>query len=475
MATGIFCVQARFPVPDPPPSTGDAHQTAGMSLREQHVAPSVNPPGAESACTCVVGLQWGDEAKGKIVDLLSEQHHLVVRYNGGANAGHTVVCNGQTFKFSLLPTGVLKPHLRSVIANGVVVYPPRFLEEVDSLRQAGVRVGDNLLVSDHAHVIFPYHMEEERLGEYGAGQAIGTTGRGIGPCYADKIGRVGAVRVGELLHPAHLRERLRAIVPRKNRILQALAAEARTFDADALCDEYLGYAEQMRPHITDTVQLLHQALNQGQRILFEAAQGSLLDVDHGTYPYVTSSNSSTAGLWSGSGVPARRVGRVVGVIKAYSTRVGRGPFPTELDDGKDGIGEKIRRTGREYGTVTGRPRRCGWFDAVATRYTAALSGADELAVMLLDVLSELPELAICTAYELDGQRRADFPSDAFLLARCKPVLEKLPGWNKDISGARKLSDLPAAARRYVDRISELLGLPVKVISVGPDREQTILC
>jgi adenylosuccinate synthase len=424
------------------------------------------------ACTCVVGLQWGDEAKGKIVDLLTEQHDLVVRYNGGANAGHTVVCQGQTYKLSLLPTGVLNPQLRSVIANGVVLYPPRFLEEVENLRAAGIPVGDNLKVSDHAHVIFPYHMEDERLGELGSGQAIGTTGRGIGPCYQDKVGRLYAVRVGELLRPGHLRGRLETIVPRKNRMLRALAPEARTFEAAALCEEYAGYGVRMRPYITDTGRLLRQSLREGQDILFEAAQGSLLDVDHGTYPYVTSSNSSPAGVWSGSGVPARCLSRVVGVIKAYTTRVGRGPFPTELNDG---IGERIRRTGREYGTVTGRPRRCGWFDAVATRYTTELAGADELAVMLLDVLSELDELSICSAYELEDERTEHFPSDAFLLERCRPVYEKLPGWQKDLSSARRLADLPPAARRYVDRLSELLALPVSIISVGPDREQTIFC
>jgi adenylosuccinate synthase len=427
------------------------------------------------ACTCVVGLQWGDEAKGKIVDLLTEQHDLVVRYNGGANAGHTVVCNGQTYKLSLLPTGVLRPHLRSVIANGVVVYPPRFLEEIDNLQKTGITVGKNLALSDHAHVIFPYHLEEERLSEQGTAGAIGTTGRGIGPCYQDKVGRICGVRVGELLYPDHLRERLKSIVPRKNRLLQALSPEGKTFDAAALYDTYLGYAERMRPYITDTTQLLHQALSDGQGILFEAAQGSLLDVDHGTYPFVTSSNSSPAGIWSGSGVPARQLDRVIGVIKAYSTRVGHGPFPTELDDGNDGIGERIRRKGKEYGTVTGRPRRCGWFDAVATRYTATLGGADELAVMLLDVLSEVDEIGICTGYELDGRRLDYFPTDAFLLERCQPVYETLPGWRTDVSAARRIADLPAAARRYVERLSQLLELPVTIVSVGPDREQTIFC
>ncbi len=424
-------------------------------------------------CTCVVGLQWGDEAKGKIVDLLTEGHAFVVRYNGGANAGHTVVSGGQTFKLSLLPTGVLRPNVRAVIGNGVVVYPPRFLEEVDNLRQAGIAIGDNLVVSDHAHVIFPYHMEEERLNECGAGEAIGTTGRGIGPCYQDKVGRQFAVRLGELLHPEHLRKRLVPIVERKNRLFRALDAGARQFDADTICRDYLQCMERIRPHVADTTRLLHEALRKKQYILFEAAQGSLLDVDHGTYPYVTSSNSSTAGVWSGSGVPARTIERVVGVIKAYSTRVGRGPFPTELDDGPDGIGERIRRIGREYGTVTGRPRRCGWFDAVAARYTAVLNGADELAVMLLDVLSGLDELRIAVAYEEDGYRLDHFPTDAFRLERCRPVYETLPGWRKDLSGARDLADLPAAARRYVDRLGELLGVPVKTISVGPDREQTI--
>jgi adenylosuccinate synthase len=396
----------------------------------------------------------------------------VVRYNGGANAGHTIVRNGKTFKFSLLPTGLLKPDCKAVIANGVVVYPPRFLEEVDSLRQAGVAVGDNLAVSDHAHVIFPYHLEEERLNEQASDGAIGTTGRGIGPCYQDKVGRVCGVRVGELLYPDHLRERLRVIVPRKNELLRALSPSAKRFDANAVCDDYLGHAERMRPFITDTTQLLHDALQNRKSVLFEAAQGSLLDVDHGTYPYVTSSNSSVAGVWSGSGVPARRLTRVVGVIKAYTTRVGRGPFPTELHDA---VGEQIRKTGREYGTVTGRPRRCGWFDAVATRYTAALAGADELAVMLLDVLSDLDELRVCTAYELDGKRIDYFPSDSFLLERCKPMYETLPGWRIDVSSMRRMSDLPANARRYVNRLSELLGVPVRIISVGPDREQTIVC
>ena len=425
--------------------------------------------------TSVVGLQWGDEAKGKIVDLLTADHHYVVRYNGGANAGHTVVKGGKTYKLSLLPTGILCAHMKAVIGNGVVVNPVKFFDEVETLRLAGIAIdATNLLVSDHAHVIFPYHVEEETLGEAGAGAAIGTTGRGIGPCYQDKVSRTNGIRVGELLHPDHLRARLRVIVPRKNIVFKALQPTAKTFDAEVLCDQYLAFGERMKPFITNTTNLLHRVLAQGKNLLFEAAQGSLLDVDHGTYPYVTSSSSSTTGIWPGSGVPARNLTRIIGVVKAYTSRVGRGPFPTELDDGPEGLGEKIRKTGREYGTVTGRPRRCGWFDAVAVRYSANLGGVDELSVMLLDVLSVVDELKICVGYDYRGQRMDEFPGDAFILDECKPIYETLPGWRIDVSTARKVADLPSAARKYVDRVSELVGKPVTIISVGPDREQTIV-
>jgi adenylosuccinate synthase len=428
--------------------------------------------------TCVVGLQWGDEAKGKIVDLIGDGFDLVVRYNGGANAGHTVVVNGKSFKLSLLPTGVIRSNVTSVIGNGVVVYPPRFLEEVDSLKEkGGIDLSGSLFLSDHAHVIFPYHMEEERMLESGSEGKIGTTGRGIGPCYQDKVGRRFAIRVGELLRPDHLRERLRFVVPFKNRLLTAFSNDDSTvkrYIPERVADEYLGYAERMKPFVCDTSRYLHDALASGKRLIFEAAQGSLLDVDHGTYPYVTSSSSLPSGIWSGSGVPAKFVKRIIGVVKAYTTRVGQGPFPTELDDGPTGIGQQIRKKGNEFGTVTGRPRRVGWFDAVAVRYTAALSGADEITLMLLDVLSGQPELKLCTAYELDGERRTHFPSDAYQLERCKPVYESLPGWSEDITRARKLADLPAGARRYIDRVSELVGLKVSVVSVGPDREQTIM-
>lgn len=424
-----------------------------------------------SSVVCVVGLQWGDEAKGKIVDLLAEKHRIIVRYNGGANAGHTIVHDGKTFKLSLLPTGVLRPDRTAVIANGVVVYPPRFLEEVENLHKAGITVtGQNLKLSDRAHVIFPYHMAEEAAHEGLAAKPIGTTGRGIGPCYADKAGRTYAIRVGELLQPDWVRERLSRIVPVKNKILAALGSTT-SFDADKLAEEFISYGERLRPHITDTTELLHYALAKKDTILFEAAQGSLLDLDHGTFPYVTSSSSTAAGIGS-AGVPARRLTKVVGVVKAYTTRVGGGPFPTELTDS---IGEQIRRVGKEYGTVTGRPRRCGWFDAVAVRYTSALSDADSISLMLLDVLSGLDEVKVCTAYDVDGQRLDHFPSDAQVLGRCQPIYTTIPGWKEDISKVRKLSDLPPAARRFVDAISGAVGLPVSIVSVGPDRDQTILC
>jgi adenylosuccinate synthase len=281
------------------------------------------------------------------------------------------------------------------------------------------------------------------------------------------------VRVGELLDAKHLRERLTAIVAWKNKLLRGLSPDAKIFDADKLTDEYLGYADKMRPFITDTGRLLIEARKSGKNILLEGAQGSLLDVDHGTYPFVTSSNSSPAGIWSGTGLSSRHLTRIVGIVKAYCSRVGGGPFPTELDDGPTGLGQRIRERGREYGTVTGRPRRCGWFDAVAARYSADLADADELAIMLLDVLSGFDTLQVCTAYDCDGERISHFPTDAYVLDRCKPVYETLPGWREDITGARKLTDLPAAARRYIDRMSEILSRPIKTVSIGPDREQTI--
>ncbi len=420
--------------------------------------------------TCVVGLQWGDEAKGKIVDLLTGEHDIVVRYQGGANAGHTVVLGGEPFKLSLVPSGIFRPQVQCVIANGVVLHPGALLEEIERLRARGVQVENNLLVSNRAHVIFPWHIEEDRLLEKAAGgEAIGTTLRGIGPCYRDKVGRTLAFRVGDL-YRQNFRDRVREAAQFKQRLLQCLSGEQITLDAEAIYEEYRQYAERLQRWVGDSTAYLLDAVEAEKRILFEGAQGALLDVDHGTFPYVTSSNSSGVGVSSGSGVPARYLTKVIGIIKAYSTRVGGGPFPTEQ---ANEIGQYIRDRGNEYGTVTRRPRRCGWFDAVAVRYTARLSGVDVLAVMLLDVLSGLDEVKICVGYELDGQRTTNFPAHVDELWRVQPVYETWAGWKEDISQARRWEDLPAAAQAYLRRISQLIGRPLEIISVGPDREQTI--
>ena len=421
--------------------------------------------------TCVIGLQWGDEAKGKIVDLLTSRHDIVVRYQGGSNAGHTVVRGGQTFKLSLVPSGIFRPEVQCVIAAGVVVNPASLLAEIDTLTGRGVQVGKNLMLSDRAHVIFPWHLEEDRLAEQAAtGEAIGTTMRGIGPCYQDKLGRRLAVRVGDLYRP-NLRERIDSIARAKRQVFAALGREEVRLDAAEIFHQYEVYARRLEPHVRDTTVYLLDAAEAGRRLLFEGAQGALLDVDHGTFPFVTSSNSSGAGVSAGSGVPARYITKVVGVVKAYCSRVGGGPFPTEQDNP---LGEQLRRRGNEYGTVTRRPRRCGWFDAVAARYAARLSGADSLALMLLDVLDELPELKICTAYEIDGQPWTDFPSHVEDLRRAVPVYETLPGWQQPITSMERMDALPANARRYLDRIAELLNRPMEMVSVGPDRRQTIV-
>ncbi|NLE37501.1 MAG: adenylosuccinate synthase [Pirellulaceae bacterium] len=424
--------------------------------------------------TCVVGLQWGDEAKGKIVDLLTEQHEIVVRYQGGSNAGHTVVFGGESFKLSLIPSGIFRPKVQCVIAGGVVLNPKSLLAEIDNLTERKIRVAENLMISDRAHVVFPWHVEEDRLLDplCGDSEAIGTTMRGIGPCYRDKVGRSTAVRLGDLYRDG-FRQRIEQIVDAKRRILVGLGAKPGEFnlDAQAIVDEYAGYAARLAPHVADTTAFLLDAVEANRRILFEGAQGALLDIDHGTFPYVTSSNSSGVGASPGSGVPGRHIAKVIGIIKAYTTRVGGGPFPTEQDNA---TGQHIRDRGNEYGTVTKRPRRCGWFDAVAARYTARLSGVDELAVMLLDVLDEMPELKICTAYELDGKRITDFPSHVDDLRRVVPVYETLPGWRQSTVGVRRMADLPENATKYLARIGELLARPVAIVSVGPDREQTIL-
>lgn len=423
------------------------------------------------SATSVIGLQWGDEAKGKIVDLLTDRHDVVVRYLGGNNAGHTVVAGGKTYKLSLLPSGILHPEKTSVIATGVVIHPGALLEEMARVRAQGGQIGENLLISDRAHVIFPWHIQEEAALERNrADDAIGTTMRGIGTCYRDKAGRTHAIRMGDLVRPDVFRQRLQAVIPQKNVILQALNPGQPELDENAIFEEYTAYAEQLKQHVTDTTAWLHRAVRDNRRLLFEGAQGSLLDVDHGTFPFVTSSNASGCGVHSGSGVPERVIGRMIGVVKAYTTRVGGGPFPTELHDE---TGQYIRDTGREYGTVTGRPRRCGWFDAVATGYGARVSGVDCIAVALLDVLSGLDKLQVCEAYDINGERTTDFPSHVNDLAAAKPVYRTLPGWKTDISTLKKLEDFPTEARQYLDVIGELVGAPVSIASIGPDREQTV--
>jgi adenylosuccinate synthase len=417
----------------------------------------------------VIGLQWGDEAKGKLVDLLAPKHDCVVRYQGGANAGHTVVSGSQVYKLHHVPSGILHPQVRNYITPGVVIEPTTLLKELTGLKERGIDPTKNLMISERTHLVMPWHLAEDQMmnSVIVHGESIGTTLRGIGPCYRDKVGRNFAVRAIDLLQ-SDLPERIRSISQAKQQLLKGMGAADL---AEALCAEKIskqaqGWAESLGRLIGDTTGELLDALDNGQRLLMEGAQGSLLDIDHGTYPFVTSSNSSGVGISGGSGVASCWIRRV----KAYSTRVGGGPFPTELTDE---TGEKIRKIGKEYGTTTGRPRRCGWFDAVAVRYTVRLGGVDSLALMMMDVLGHFDELKICTAYEIDGKQVNRFPSDTASLRRAKPIFETLQGWNKDVTGARTLSDLPDKAIAYLERISQLVGIPVKIVSVGPDREQTI--
>lgn len=423
--------------------------------------------------TCVIGLQWGDEAKGKIVDLLTQEHDIVVRYQGGANAGHTVVVGEDVYKLSLLPSGVLTPGVTCVIAGGVVLNPAKAIEEIDELAAREVEDSDNLKISDRVHVIFPWHFAEDQVMDKNTsdGENIGTTGRGIGPCYRDKVGRSYAVRLGDMYRDT-FRKQVEHNTAVKNSMLAAMFPPGK-FEAlcpQAIYEQYTAYAARLKPFVENTTEFLLAAAEQGKRLLFEGAQGALLDVDHGTYPFVTSSNSSGVGISNGSGVPARYINRTIGIVKAYTSRVGGGPFPAEQDND---IGQRIRDQGNEYGTVTKRPRRCGWLDTVAVRYTSRLSGVDSICLMLLDVLSGFDELKICTAYALDNETSTTFPSHVDDLRRVEPVYETLPGWHDDLTQARSMADLPANALAYIERVSELIGVPVEMVSVGPARSQTI--
>ena len=414
----------------------------------------------------VLGAQWGDEGKGKIVDLLTPNFSIVARYQGGHNAGHTVYANGRKFVLRLLPSGILHDGIACVIGNGVVVDPQALFAEIDEIAKAGIQIGNRLVISDKAHLILPYHKELDLLSEARRGERkIGTTSRGIGPAYEDKIARRG-VRVGDLANPASLREAVEHNVAARNRIIGDS-----TLDAGEVLEELARAWQRMKPWVTDVSVFLDRARQDGRAIMYEGAQGTLLDIDHGTYPYVTSSNATIGGVCTGLGVGPRAIDGVLGVAKAYTTRVGEGPLPTELTGE---IGNRLRESGQEFGAVTGRPRRCGWYDAVAVRYAVRVNGLSALALTKLDVLDGLPELQVCTAYRCHGNTLNEMPGDVAQLAACEPIYETLAGWRAPTAGARRYADLPREAQRYVARLEEITGVPASIISTGSAREDTII-
>jgi adenylosuccinate synthase len=419
------------------------------------------------ANTILVGAQWGDEGKGKIIDVLTGKADIVVRSQGGNNAGHTVIHNGTTYILHLVPSGILRRGKVCVIGNGVVIDPVALVQEVEGLRTLGIKIDKNLLISDCAHLVLPYHRALDEQREQRKGRAkIGTTKRGIGPAYGDKAARTG-LRMSDLMQPTLFSKRLQARIRENNSILQAVGGKPINYAQ--VNRDYLRAAAKLRPFVANTVVYLHRALQRGKEILFEGAQGTFLDIDHGTYPYVTSSNTTAGGACTGTGVPPHRMDRVVGVMKAYTTRVGEGALPTE----EESVTKMLHGLGREFGATTGRARRCGWFDAVATRYATMINGIDELAITNLDGLDELDRLQVCVAYRLNGKRLAVPPSDAIQLGNCEPIYETMAGWSRSITGAKRFADLPPAARSYVRRISELTGARLSIISVGPARNQTI--
>jgi adenylosuccinate synthase len=421
--------------------------------------------------TCVFGLQWGDEGKGKIVDLLTENAEVVVRYCGGANAGHTVKFNGQRYSTHLLPVGIFRAHVMNLIGNGVVLDPEALFTEMDDFIARGIAVSPgNVRISYKTHVVMPWHMAEDGARESSAeGSQIGTTRRGIGPAYADKMQRSTAIRVGDLLHEESLKHRIGQIVTERNKVFKVLY-DLGPLDWREVFEQYRDYGRRIGPFVDDTSHLLAGYLKQGKRIVFEGAHAVLLDVDHGTYPYVTSSNCSALGLYTGAGCPPQAVQNFVGIMKAYTTRVGGGPFPTEQNNQ---IGDYIRRRGNEYGTTTRRPRRCGWFDAMAVRYSVELCGVTHVALTLLDVLSGLDQVQICTGYQCKGRPLEHFRADMDTLAEVEPQYQTLPGWKQELSGIRGWDDLPEQARQYVGRLEELIGAPLRIVSVGAEREATL--
>lgn len=418
----------------------------------------------------VTGAQWGDEGKGKIVDLLTEDAEYIVRYQGGHNAGHTIVIGDNKFVLHLIPSGILRPGKKCVIGNGVVIDPQALLAEIDGLKGRGIEVKDHLFISGRAHIIMPYHTAIEKESEKLKGSLkIGTTGRGIGPTYADKMARVG-IRVVDLVDKDIFREKLKTNLQEMNYFLERLYG-VKGFELDDVYNEYISYGERLKEFVVDTPILLDMAMTEGKNILFEGAQGTHLDVDHGTYPYVTSSNSTAGGACTGTGVGPTKIDRVVGVLKAYTTRVGSGPFPTELHDE---TGEFLRSTGKEFGATTGRPRRCGWFDVPATSYAVKVNGFTDIALTKLDVLDNLKEINICVGYKYNGKSYNDMPSALKVLEGCEPVYEKMAGWRATTAGISDYNALPDNAKKYIERIQTLIGVNISIISTGFRRDETIL-
>ncbi|QHW32221.1 adenylosuccinate synthase [Paenibacillus rhizovicinus] len=415
----------------------------------------------------VVGTQWGDEGKGKITDFLADGADVVARYQGGNNAGHTIMIGNKKYKLTMIPSGIFNENKVCVIGNGMVINPAALIDEINYIHEHGFS-SENLKISDRAHLIMPYHLvldglEEDRKGD----SKIGTTRKGIGPCYMDKAARNG-IRVADLLDAEEFESKLRRLIVEKNQVIEQVYGGEK-LDADEILGQYLGYAETLRPYVTDTSVVLNDAIDSNKRVLFEGAQGVMLDIDQGTYPYVTSSNPTAGGVCIGSGVGPSKIQQVIGVAKAYTTRVGDGPFPTELSNE---TGDWIREKGHEYGTVTGRPRRVGWFDTVVVRHARRVSGITGLSLNSLDVLSGLETVKICTGYKLRGEIIEHYPASLKLISECEAVYEELPGWSEDISNAKTLADLPENTRRYVERVSELTGIPIAIFSVGRNREQT---
>ena len=419
---------------------------------------------------CVVGLQWGDEGKGKVVDILAGDCDMVVRYSGGANAGHTVIIGDERFALHIMPSGAVRGDTDCVISNGVVLDPEVLTGEIDGLSERDISMAGRLFISQNAHVVLDYHKTEDKLREASLGKGkIGTTARGIGPCYADKVGRSYAVRMADFRDMSTLKEKIGRIVAYKNKVFGALYG-AEAISADAIFEKCRTFGETLTPYVCDTTELLHKSLDAGKNILFEGAQGALLDLDHGTFPFVTSSNSSALGLGAGCGVPPQRIDKFIGLVKAYTTRVGAGPFPSEQDNE---IGDMIREKGHEYGTTTGRPRRCGWFDAVAVSYTAQLGGINEIAMMHLDTLAGMGDLKICRAYRLGDREVTFFPSDVKDLSSVECIYETASGWDEDLSGVTSYEDLPKNTRDYIQMIENIVKVRISIVGVGPKRSQAI--